>query len=163
MEPSGIVSLGQMGVPNARNLMERIGYGHRDSPELPAADRAVVDSAAGAASRAYVVLSIGPDARAVQEVRCGMASTLTASPGGTIRIEMSTIEVEQLAASGTRRRTRAETCWTARSAAALVWSRRGLPPFSPPATWAASTWSGQCETPCRGSGCTRGRSARARR
>src|SRR6266852_6597997 len=148
MNRSGMVGLGQMGMPVARNLMERscpiIGYRRQGSRELATAGRAVVDSAADVAPRADVLVSIGPDARSLQEVRCGKASTLTASPAGPIHIEMSTIDVEQLAASGTRRWTRAETCWPARSVAALVWSLHGWPSCSSLATWPASTRSGQC-------------------
>ncbi len=81
MNRSGIVGLGQMGVPKACSLMHRIGYRHWDSSELPAADRTVVDSVAGVAPRADVLQRIGPDACAVQQVRCGKASTLYASPG----------------------------------------------------------------------------------
>ena len=45
------------------------------------------------AADADVLLSIVPDAAAVEEVICGPAGTLTALRPGTIHIEMSTIDI----------------------------------------------------------------------
>jgi L-threonate 2-dehydrogenase len=94
----GMIGLGKMGMPIARNLMERgfqvIGYRRHGSPELAEAGGTVADSAAEVAASADVLLSIVPDARAVQEVVCGEAGTLTELRTGTIHIEMSTIDVE---------------------------------------------------------------------
>jgi putative dehydrogenase len=94
----GMIGLGKMGMPIARNLMERgfqvIGYRRHGSPELAEAGGTVAGSAAEVAASADVLLSIVPDARAVQEVVCGEAGTLTELRTGTIHIEMSTIDVE---------------------------------------------------------------------
>jgi 3-hydroxyisobutyrate dehydrogenase len=99
MQRVGMIGLGKMGMPIARNLIERgfeiIGYRRHGSPELAAAGGTVAGSAAEVAASADVLLSIVPDARAVQEVVCGAAGTLTALRAGTIHIEMSTIDVEQ--------------------------------------------------------------------
>ena len=93
----GVIGLGKMGMPIARNLMERgfavTGYRRRGSPELAAAGGTVAGSAAGAAACADVLLSIVPDAAAVHEVICGPAGTLAGLRPGTIHIEMSTIAI----------------------------------------------------------------------
>ena len=167
MHRVGMIGLGKMGLPIARNLMERgfevTGYRRQGSPELAAAGGTVAGSAAEVAASADVLLSIVPDAAAVHEVICGRAGTLTTLRPGTVHIEMSTIDVGgQEPAPGRGPGQAAGTCWTARSAAARRWSRRGWPPRSPPATRPASTGSGLCWTPSRGPGSTPARSAPAR-
>src|SRR5216683_8188075 len=93
----GIIGLGKMGMPIARNLAQRgfevIGYRRHGSPELTAAGGTVAASPAEVAERADVLLSILPDAGAVEEVVCGAAGTLTRLRAGTVHIEMSTIDV----------------------------------------------------------------------
>ncbi len=92
----GMIGLGKMGMPIARNLMERgfqvIGYRRRGSPELIAAGGTVAASAAEVAAHADVLVSIVPDARAVQDVVRGEAGTLSTLRAGTVHIEMSTID-----------------------------------------------------------------------
>jgi L-threonate 2-dehydrogenase len=99
MDRVGMIGLGKMGMPIARNLMERgfevIGYRRHASPELAEAGGTVAGSAAEVAANASVLLSIVPDAEAVQEVVCGETGTLTALRAGTIHIEMSTIDVQR--------------------------------------------------------------------
>lgn len=96
MHRAGIIGLGKMGLPIARNLAERgfeiIGYCRSGSPELLAAGGAVAASPAEVAARADVLLSILPGAAAVEEVVCGPAGTLTTLRAGTVHIEMSTID-----------------------------------------------------------------------
>jgi len=93
-----MIGLGKMGMPIARNLMERgfevVGYRRSGSPDLIAAGGTVAASPAAVAEQAGVLLSIVPDARAVAEVVCGEAGTLTTLRPGTIHIEMSTIDVD---------------------------------------------------------------------
>jgi L-threonate 2-dehydrogenase len=95
----GMIGLGKMGLPIARNLMERgfgvTGYRRHGSPELAAAGGTVARSAADVAAVADVLVSIVPDAAAVQEVICGPAGTLAGLRPGTIHIEMSTIDVAE--------------------------------------------------------------------
>jgi L-threonate 2-dehydrogenase len=97
MHRVGIIGLGKMGMPIARNLAARgfavTGYCRSGSPELIAAGGAVAASPAELAGTADVLLSILPDAAAVEEVVCGPAGTLTALRAGTVHIEMSTIDV----------------------------------------------------------------------
>ena len=97
MHRVGLIGLGKMGLPIARNLMERgfevTGYRRSGSPELAAAGGTVAGSAAEVAAAADVLLSIVPDAAAVEEVICGPAGTLTALRPGTVHIEMSTIDI----------------------------------------------------------------------
>src|SRR6266487_5885715 len=97
MNRVGVIGLGKMGMPIARNLAERgfeiIGYRRSGSPELLAAGGSVAGSPAEVAERADVLLSILPDAAAVDVVVCGAAGTLTALRAGTVHIEMSTIDV----------------------------------------------------------------------
>jgi L-threonate 2-dehydrogenase len=101
MERVGVIGLGKMGLPIARNLMERgfavIGYRRSGSPELADAGGIVADSAAGVAAGADVLLSIVPDADAVEEVIAGPHGTLKSLRPGTIHIEMSTIDVPRKA------------------------------------------------------------------
>src|SRR6266496_2929477 len=95
----GIIGLGKMGMPIARNLAERgfevIGYRRSGSPELAAAGGIVAGSSAEVAARADALLSILPDAAAVEEVICGDAGTLTMLQAGTVHIEMSTVDISQ--------------------------------------------------------------------
>jgi L-threonate 2-dehydrogenase len=101
MDRVGVIGLGKMGLPIARNLMERgftvIGYRRSGSPELAEAGGTVAASAAEVAADAEVLLSILPDAEAVEEVIEGPQGTLTALRTGTIHIEMSTIDVPRKA------------------------------------------------------------------
>jgi 3-hydroxyisobutyrate dehydrogenase len=97
MDRVGIIGLGKMGMPIARNLAERgfqvIGYRRSGSPELIASGGVVAASPAEVAERADVLLSILPDAAAVEEIVCGDAGTLTTLRAGTVHIEMSTVDV----------------------------------------------------------------------
>ena len=97
MHRVGLIGLGKMGLPIARNLMERgfevTGYRRSGSPELAAAGGTVAGSAAEVAAAADVLLSIVPDAAAVEEIIAGPAGTLTALRPGTVHIEMSTIDI----------------------------------------------------------------------
>jgi 3-hydroxyisobutyrate dehydrogenase-like beta-hydroxyacid dehydrogenase len=92
----GVIGLGRMGLPIARNLIERgfavIGYRRSGSPELAAAGGTVAESPADVAANADVLLSIVPDAAAVENLVRGTAGTLTAMAPGTVHIEMSTID-----------------------------------------------------------------------
>ena len=97
MDRVGVIGLGKMGLPIARNLMERgfgvIGYRRSGSSELAEAGGIVAGSAAEVAAGADVLLSIVPDAADVEEVIGGPHGTLRALRPGTIHIEMSTIDV----------------------------------------------------------------------
>ena len=97
MERVGVIGLGKMGLPIATNLIDRgfdvIGYRRSGSPELAEAGGTVAASAAEVAAAADVLLSIVPDADAVENVIHGPQGTLKALRPGTIHIEMSTIEV----------------------------------------------------------------------
>jgi len=97
MDRVGVIGLGKMGLPIARNLIERgfavIGYRRSGSPELADAGGIVAASAAEVAAGADVLLSIVPDADAVEEVIGGPRGTLRALRADTVHIEMSTIDV----------------------------------------------------------------------
>ncbi len=99
MQRVGVIGLGVMGLPIARNLMERgfevIGYRRSGSPDLAEAGGTVAASAAEVAAEADVLLSIVPDADAVTNVVCGPHGTLTTMRPGTVHIEMSTVDVER--------------------------------------------------------------------
>ncbi|MFY9888400.1 MAG: NAD(P)-dependent oxidoreductase [Streptosporangiaceae bacterium] len=94
-----VIGLGKMGMPIARNLMERgfpvTGYRRTPSDELASAGGTVAPTAADAVADADVVLSIVPDADAVAEVVTGPSGTLTALRPGAVHIEMSTIPVDR--------------------------------------------------------------------
>ena len=94
-----VIGLGRMGLPIARNLLERgfavTGYRRTRSGELAAAGGTLAESAAKAVAGASVVLSIVPDADAAEEVVTGPAGTLAGMRPGTVHIEMSTIPVER--------------------------------------------------------------------
>jgi putative dehydrogenase len=93
----GIIGLGKMGMPIARNLMAKgfgvTGFRRTPSDELAAAGGSRADSPAGVAEQADVLLSILPDAAAVEEIVCGPYGTLRAMRPGTVHIEMSTVDV----------------------------------------------------------------------
>ena len=94
-----VIGVGKMGLPIARNLLERgfavIGYRRTPVDELRSAGATMARSAAEAVADADIVLSIVPDADAVEEVVAGPAGTLTAMRPGTVHIEMSTIPVDR--------------------------------------------------------------------
>ena len=96
-----MIGLGKMGLPIAQNLMDRgfgvIGYRRSGSPELAAAGGIVAASAAEVAAAADVLLSIVPDADAVEEVITGPDGTLKQLRPGMIHLEMSTIDVPRKA------------------------------------------------------------------
>jgi L-threonate 2-dehydrogenase len=97
MQRVGVIGLGVMGLPIARNLMERgfdvIGYRRSGSPELAEAGGTVASSAAEVAASADVLVSIVPDADAVTNVVCGPHGTLTTMRPGTVHLEMSTVDI----------------------------------------------------------------------
>ena len=67
-----VIGLGRMGLPIARNLLERgftvSGYHRTPGSELAGTGASLARSAAGGAAHADVLLSIVPDADAVDEV-----------------------------------------------------------------------------------------------
>lgn len=93
----GLIGLGKMGLPIAKNLMERgfevTGYRRHGSPELVAAGGIAAASAAEVARNADVLVSILPDAAAIEEVVCGEWGTLRTLRPGSVHIEMSTVDV----------------------------------------------------------------------
>ena len=97
MQRVGVIGLGKMGMPIARNLIERgfavTGYRRSGPAELVAAGGTGADSPADVAARVDVLLSILPDAGAVEQVVCGPRGTLTTMRPGTVHIEMSTVDV----------------------------------------------------------------------
>jgi L-threonate 2-dehydrogenase len=101
MQRVGMIGLGQMGLPIARNLLDRgfavTGFRRSGSPELAAAGGTVAASPAEVAAGADVLLSIVPDVAAVDEIIRGPAGTLTTLRPGTVHIEMSTIDVTEKA------------------------------------------------------------------
>src|SRR6516165_1160383 len=98
MDHVGVIGLGKMGLPIARNLMVRgfrvTGYRRSGSPELLREGGAVAASAAEVAAETDVLLSIVPEAGDVEDIISGPAGTLRALKPGTIHIEMSTIDVD---------------------------------------------------------------------
>jgi L-threonate 2-dehydrogenase len=101
MDRVGVIGLGKMGLPIAANLIERgfgvTGYRRSGSPGLTAAGGTVAASAAEVAAGSDVLISIVPDAEAVDDVITGPSGTLTALRPGTVHIEMSTIDVDRKA------------------------------------------------------------------
>src|SRR3989442_13351605 len=86
----GVIGLGKMGLPIARNLMERgfrvTGYRRSGSPELAEAGGTAASSAAEVAAATDVLLSIVPDADDVEEIICGPSGTLRSLRPNTIHI-----------------------------------------------------------------------------
>ncbi len=97
----GVIGLGKMGLPIARNLMVRgfhvTGYRRSGSPELIKEGGTVAASVAELAAEADVILSIVPAAGDVEEIICGPQGTLSTLKHGTVHIEMSTIDVDRKA------------------------------------------------------------------
>jgi putative dehydrogenase len=98
MTTVGVIGLGKMGLPIARNLLERgfpvVGYRRTPSHELEAIGGEVAGSPREVASRSDVLLSILPDLAALDDVLHGPRGTLTALRPGTVHIEMSTLDVD---------------------------------------------------------------------
>ena len=101
MDRVGVIGLGQMGLPIARNLMARgfhvTGYRRSGSPELVEEGGTMAASPAEVAASSDVLLSIVPTAEDVEEIICGPEGTLSQLREGTIHIEMSTIDVDRKA------------------------------------------------------------------
>ena len=80
MDRVGVIGLGKMGLPIARNLMARgfhvTGYRRSGSPELRQEGGTTAASAAEVADSADVILSIVPTANDVEEIIEGPAGTL---------------------------------------------------------------------------------------
>ncbi len=101
MDRVGVIGLGKMGLPIARNLMVRgfhvTGYRRSGSPELVKEGGVAAASPAEVAAQADVILSVVPTAADVEEIICGPDGTLSGLKEGTIHIEMSTIDVDRKA------------------------------------------------------------------
>jgi 3-hydroxyisobutyrate dehydrogenase len=101
MDRVGVIGLGKMGLPIARNLMERgfrvTGYRRSGSPELTEVGGTSAASAADVAAETDVILSIVPAAEDVEQIIEGPQGTLSTLRQGTIHIEMSTIDVDRKA------------------------------------------------------------------
>jgi putative dehydrogenase len=97
MQTVGVIGLGKIGLPIARNLMERgfavTGYRRHGSPELAEAGGTVAASPAEVAAHCDVLISVVPDTAAVEDVIEGPSGTLAGLRAGTVHIEMSTIDV----------------------------------------------------------------------
>jgi L-threonate 2-dehydrogenase len=98
----GVIGLGKMGLPIARNLMDRgfavVGYRRSGTEELVAVGGAGAQSPAEVASASDVLLSILPDVAALREVVLGPRGTVTKLRPGTVHVEMSTVDVTEKAA-----------------------------------------------------------------
>jgi L-threonate 2-dehydrogenase len=97
MQTVGVIGLGKIGLPIARNLMERgfavTGYRRHGSPELAEVGGTVAASPAEVAAHCDVLISVVPDTAAVEDVIEGPSGTLAGLRAGTVHIEMSTIDV----------------------------------------------------------------------
>jgi 3-hydroxyisobutyrate dehydrogenase len=97
----GIIGLGKMGLPIARNLLEKgfdvVGFQRSGAAALVAAGGAAATSPADLAARCGVLLSILPDVGALEGVVLGERGTLRGLRPGTVHIEMSTLAVDDKA------------------------------------------------------------------
>jgi putative dehydrogenase len=93
----GMIGLGKMGLPIARNLLERgfevIGYRRSGADDLVAAGGSAAGSPAELAELADLLITILPDGAALEEIVCGPVGTLGTLRPGTVHIEMSTIDI----------------------------------------------------------------------
>jgi 3-hydroxyisobutyrate dehydrogenase len=97
MQTVGVIGLGKMGLPIARNLIERgfavVGYRRTVRPDLAEAGGTLAGSPAEVAEAADVLLSILPGEADVDEIVLGPRGTLAGLRPGTVHLEMSTIRV----------------------------------------------------------------------
>lgn len=97
----GIIGVGKMGLPIAVNLIERghvvTGYRRSGCEELVAAGGFSAGSSAEVAATSDVIVSILPDAEALEEVVLGPGGTLERLRPGAVHLEMSTIDVARKA------------------------------------------------------------------
>jgi 3-hydroxyisobutyrate dehydrogenase len=95
MTTVGVIGVGKMGLPIARNLMaagfDVLGYRRHSLEDLVASGGVAAESPAALAAASDVVLSILPDAAALREVMLGDHGTVAAVRPGTVHIEMSTL------------------------------------------------------------------------
>ncbi len=98
MTTVGVIGLGKMGLPIARNLLARgfpvVGYRRTPSHELESIGGALAGSPHEVAERCDVLLSIPPDLAALEAVVSGPGGTLEGIRPGTVHIEMSTLDVD---------------------------------------------------------------------
>lgn len=98
----GIIGIGKMGLPIAANLIERghvvTGYRRSGTEQLVGAGGLAAESSAAVAAASDVIVSILPDADAVEQVVLGPAGVLEGLRPGTVLVEMSTIDVARKAA-----------------------------------------------------------------
>lgn len=93
----GIIGLGKMGMPIAANLLERgfpvCGFRRSGAAALVAQGGSEASSPAELAEASDVIISILPDADAIEEVVLGDRGTLKHLRPGAVHVEMSTIDV----------------------------------------------------------------------
>ena len=97
IETVGVIGLGQIGLPIARNLISA-GFpvvGYRRSQANPLADIGgeLASSAAKLADRCKVIVSCLPDAASVEEAVAGQAGLLGGDCSGLLLVELSTIDL----------------------------------------------------------------------
>src|SRR5437763_49733 len=92
MDRVGVIGLGKMGLPIARNLMVRgfrvTGYRRSGSPELVKEGGEAAASAAEVAAEADLIVSIVPTADDVEEIITGPSATVTALKPGTVHLAL---------------------------------------------------------------------------
>ncbi len=96
-EPVGVIGLGQIGLPIARNLIAS-GYpvvGYRRSMANPIADLGgrAAPTARGVANECKIIISCLPDAAAVEEVVGGKSGLLSGDCTDLLFVEISTIDL----------------------------------------------------------------------
>ncbi|WP_088288257.1 NAD(P)-dependent oxidoreductase [Kineosporia sp. A_224] len=98
MTSVGVIGLGKMGLPIARNLLERgfpvTGYRRTPVDELTALGGTFAGSPGEVAAASTVIISILPDVDALREVVLGPDGTAAHLRPGTVHIEMSTLDVD---------------------------------------------------------------------
>ena len=144
----GMIGLGKLGLPIVRNLVERdfqiSGYRRSGSPERAALGGTVAGSPAEVAGHADILLSILPNAAAVEAVVFGPAGTSATMLQDTDHIEMSNIDVARKGRIRDAVRGRGGDLLGCPIGGSPAWSPRDWPPPSPPPSWPASTRSGTC-------------------
>jgi 3-hydroxyisobutyrate dehydrogenase-like beta-hydroxyacid dehydrogenase len=96
-EPVGVVGLGSLGLPIARNLLaggfDVVGFRRHPSPALAEAGGTAAASARDVAARCAIVVTCLPSAEALAEVVSGSRGLAQAATARTIVVELSTLPV----------------------------------------------------------------------
>lgn len=98
MTTVGMIGLGQIGLPMAKNLMRAgypvVGFRRGDASEFREAGGEAVQSAREVAERCKVIFCCIPDAAALEDIVSGPAGLTSGDCSGMVLVELSTLDTD---------------------------------------------------------------------